>query len=104
MLGEKSVEAYMLLVVEHGADEEVLQSLSKIEGIEEASLVLGEYDVHCKLRVNTMKEMREIISKVRKLRIMTSETLIAYERSPTRKKSVRNHHVRKLGHKRARHH
>jgi len=96
------VEAYMLLVVEHGADEEVLQNLMKIEGIEEASLVLGEYDIHCKLRVNSMKKIREAVAKIRKLRILTSETLIAYEKAP-RVKRLTNRHVRKMGHKRARH-
>ena len=92
----------MLLVVEHGADEEVLQDLLKIEGIEEASLVLGEYDIHCKLRVESMKKIRETVAKVRKLRIMTSETLIAYEKAP-RVKRISNMHIRKMGHKRARH-
>ena len=102
MFDEKNVEAYMLLVVEHGADEEVLQNLIKIEGIEEASLVLGEYDIHCKLRVGSMKKMREILAKVRKLRILTSETLIAYEKAP-RVKRTTNRHIRKMGHNRARH-
>ena len=102
MFGEKGMEAYMLLVVEHGADEEVLKNLSQIEGIEEASLVLGEYDIHCKLRTHSMKEIREILAKVRKLRILTSETLIAYEKAP-RVKKITNRHIRKLGHKRARH-
>ena len=102
MFGEKGVEAYMLLVVEHGADEEVLQNIVKIEGVEAASLVLGEYDIHCKLRVDTMKEMREILAKVRKLRIMTSETLVAYEKAP-RVRRITNRHIRKLGHSRARH-
>ena len=96
------LEAYMLLVVEHGADEEVLQELMKIEGIEEASLVLGEYDIHCRLRVGSMKRMREILDKVRKLRILTSETLIAYEKAP-RVKRLTNKHVRKMGNRRARH-
>ena len=96
------VEAYMLLVVEHGADEEVLQNLMKIEGIKEASLVLGEYDIHCKLRVSSMKKIREVVAKIRKLRILTSETLIAYEKAP-RVKRITNRHVRKIGHKRARH-
>ena len=96
------VEAYMLLVVEHGADEEVLQNLTKIEGIEEASLVLGEYDIHCKLRANSMKKIREVIAKIRKLRILTSETLVAYKKAP-RLKRVTNRHIRKLGHERARH-
>jgi len=102
MFDEKIVEAYMLLVVEHGADEEVLQGLMEIEGVAEASLVLGEYDVHCKLRVGSMEEMREVIAKVRKLRILTSETLVAYEKAP-RVKRITNRHIRKLGHKRARH-
>jgi len=102
MFGDKCMEAYMLLVVEHGADEEVLQNLVKIEGVEEASLVLGEYDIHCKLRTHSMKEIREILAKVRKLRILTSETLIAYEKAP-RVKKITNRHIRKLGHKRARH-
>ena len=92
----------MLLVVEHGADEEVLQNLIKIEGIKEASLVLGEYDVHCKLRADNINNVREIITKVRKLRILTSETLIAYEKSQ-RLRSLANNKIRKLGHKRARH-
>ena len=96
------VEAYMLLVVEHGADDEVLQNLMKIEGIEEASLVLGEYDVHCKLRVGSMSEVREVVAKVRKLRILTSETLVAYKKAP-KVRRLTNHHIRRIGHKRARH-
>ena len=35
----------MLIVVEHGTDEEVLNELMKLEGVTEASLVYGEYDV-----------------------------------------------------------
>ena len=95
------VEAYMLLVVEHGADEEVLQNLMKIESIKEASLVLGEYDVHLKLRVDSMSKLRETVAEVRKLRILTSETLIAYEKAP-RVRRLTNRHVRHLGDKRAR--
>ena len=92
----------MLLVAEHGADEEVLQNLIEIEGIKEASLVLGEYDVHCKLRADNMEKVSEIIGKVRKLRILTSETLIAYEKSQ-RLRRIANNKIRKLGHRRARH-
>ena len=102
MPAERCVEAYMLLVVEHGADEEVLQELSEVDGIEESSLVLGEYDIHCKLKVDNMEKLRRILAKVRRLRILTSETLIAYKKGP-RVKKVTNHHIRKLGHKRARH-
>ena len=97
-----SVTAFILMVVEHGAEEEVLENLTQIEGIEEASLVLGEYDIHCKIKVNTMKKMREILAKVRKLRILTSETLVAIKKAP-RVKRTTNRHIRKMGHERARH-
>ena len=103
MSNPKNVEAYMLIVVEHGAKHEVLEALMKFEGIIESSLVYGEFDIHCKLLVESMEELREVHDKVRKLRILTSETLIAYERAPRKERRVRNNMVRKLGHKRARH-
>ena len=101
---KKDVEAYILIVVQHGAEHKVLEDLMIIDGVVEASLVYGEFDIHVKIVVKDMEKFREVHDKIRKLRILTSETLIAYERSPSRKRSVRNHHVRKLGHKRARHH
>ena len=39
MSNPKNVEAYMLIVVEHGAEHEVLEALMKFEGIIESSLV-----------------------------------------------------------------
>ena len=92
----------MLIVVEHGAEEEVLQNLRKIEGVEEASLVLGEYDIHCKLKADNVSKITDIVIKVRKLEILTSETLIALEKSQ-RYRKLANSKIRKLGHKRARH-
>ncbi len=99
---KKDVEAYILIVVEHGAEHQVLEALMKFDGVKETSLVYGEFDIHCKIDVDSMEKLREVHDKIRKLRILTSETLIAYERA-ARKRSVRNHHVRRWGHKRARH-
>ena len=103
MIIQKNVEAFMLIVVEHGAEHEVLDALMKFEGVVESSLVYGEFDIHCKFLVESMEKLREVHDEVRKLRILTSETLIAYERAPRKTRSARNHHVRKMGHKRARH-
>jgi DNA-binding Lrp family transcriptional regulator len=99
----KDVEAFILIVVEHGAEHQVLESIMKLDGVTEGSLVYGEFDIHVTLLVENLEKLRKVHDKIRKLRILTSETLIAYERAD-RKRSVRNHHVRKLGHKRARHH
>ncbi len=92
-----------MIVVEHGAEHWILEALMKFEGVEEASLVYGEFDIHVKVLVENMEKLREVHDKVRKLRILTSETLIAYERAPRKKRSVGNNHVRRLSHKRARH-
>ncbi len=97
------MEAYILIVVQHGAEHQVLETIMKFDGVVEGSLVYGEFDIHVKIVVKNMEELRNVHDKIRKLRILTSETLIAYERAPPRKRHVRNHHVRKFGHKRARH-
>jgi DNA-binding Lrp family transcriptional regulator len=55
-------------VREHGVDEEVLKDLIAIEGVTEASLVYGEYDIHCKIDVDTMDELRNVIKEIRKLK------------------------------------
>ena len=104
VMTKKNVEAYMLIVVKHGVEHQVLEDLMKIDGVVESSLVYGEFDIHCKIIVENMEKLRIVHDKVRKLRILTSETLLTYERASRRGSGIKNHHVRKYGHKRARHH
>ena len=103
MYSKKDVEAYILLVVQHGAEHQVLETLMKFDGVKEGSLVYGEFDIHCKIIVENMEKLREVHDKIRKLRILRSETLISYERAYRKGKGLGNHHVRRWGHKRARH-
>ena len=97
----EGIEAYELLVVEHGTDEEVLRDLIKIDGVTEASLVYGEFDIHCKIEVGTMDELKKVITKIRKLRIITSETLIAFEAISKKERGLSNGNIRKLHRNRA---
>ena len=99
----EGLEAYVLIVAEHGTDEEVLNNLIKLRGVTEASLVYGEYDIHCKIKVGNMHKLREVIEKIRKLKVITTETLIAYERASKRVRRLTNRHHKKLWHARARH-
>ena len=98
----EDVEAYVLIVAEHSADEEVLQALIKIEGVKEASLVYGEFDIHCKIEVENMTKLKEVIAKIRKLKVITTETLIAYETIPKRTSRLTNRHYKKMHHNRTR--
>ena len=102
MFDKVGVEAYGLIVAEHGADEEVLQALMKIDGVTESSLVYGEYDIHCKIEVENMTKLKEVISKIRKLKVITTETLIAYERLEKKISRFTNKHYKKLHHNRTR--
>jgi DNA-binding Lrp family transcriptional regulator len=86
----ENVEAFVLIVVERGAEEEVLRGLVEIEGVSESSLVYGEFDIHCKIEVKTMANLREVITRIRELRVATTETLIAYERRFSR--LTKRHH------------
>ena len=92
----KSIEAYVLVSVEHGADEEVLDGLIKIDGLKEASLVYGEYDLHCKIEVADMDALGEVIRTIRTFKVRTTETLIAYERGSERVKRLSNRQRRQL--------
>lgn len=98
----KDIEAFTLIIVEHGTDEEVLHDLMKLKGIAEASLIYGKYDIHCKIKVKEMDQLKKVIEKIRKLRIITTETFIAYERLSKRAKMLRNNNIRRLGQTRAR--
>ena len=75
--------AYVMMSVETGTDERVLNELMKIEGIKEACLVYGIYDVVGKIEVESMDKLREIIQAIRQLRVRTTQTLIAYKVAQT---------------------
>jgi len=102
MSKKKGIEAYGLIVADHGAEEEVLQDLMKIDGVTESSLVYGEFDIHCKIEVENMDKLKEVITKIRKLKVITTETLIAYERLSKRIRKLTYSRIKKLHHNRAR--
>ena len=60
--------AFVLLNVDPGTEEEVRDTVSKIEEVEEAHLVYGTYDMVLKLRADTMDEVKKAVTgKIRKL-------------------------------------
>ena len=65
-------KAFVLINVESGSEEEVLEQIKKIGGVEEAYFSYGVYDIIAKIKAETMAKLREtvtqrmrIISKVR---------------------------------------
>jgi DNA-binding Lrp family transcriptional regulator len=76
----KNVVAYVLIRVVHDANEEVLEALGQLEEVTESSMVFGEYDIHCKIEVDDMNKLTEVVGKIRKLKVRTTETLITHKK------------------------
>lgn len=74
-------KAYVLINVEAGSEEEVLNQLTKIEGIEESYLSYGVYDLITKVQADTMEKLKDVVAhKIRALnQIRSTLTLILTE-------------------------
>jgi DNA-binding Lrp family transcriptional regulator len=70
--------AYVLINAEPGEEENLLSKLKGIEGVKEAQLVYGVYDVVVKVEAKNMDDLKELIafnirnlSEVRSTQTMT---------------------------------
>ncbi len=54
--------AYVLVTTEPGAMENVLESLKKIDAVEETYMVYGVYDIIATVKAETMDKLKEIVT------------------------------------------
>lgn len=80
-MSEGSATAIVLLNTDIGSEDEVLEQLSRIDGVVEASVVYGVYDVVVKVKAKTIEELKEIITnRIRKLsKVKSTLTMIVVE-------------------------
>lgn len=73
--------AFVLINAEIGSEEEVLKELNKVEGVVEAFVVYGVYDVVTKIRADTMDKLKDIVTwHVRRLnKVRSTLTMIVVE-------------------------
>ncbi len=74
-------EAIVLINTDIGTEEEVLQTLANINGVTEAYIVYGVYDIVAKVKADTTEALKEIISsKIRKIpKVRSTLTMIIVE-------------------------
>jgi DNA-binding Lrp family transcriptional regulator len=74
-------EAYVLINVDAGAEESVLEHLKTIKGVEEAYVSYGAYDIVVKVKAETMEELKDEVShRVRTInQVRSTLTLILIE-------------------------
>jgi DNA-binding Lrp family transcriptional regulator len=77
----KMPRAFVLINVESGAEQEVVNELKRIEGIEEAYFSYGVYDIITKIKADSMENLKDLVTrKVRTIsRVRSTLTLIMME-------------------------
>jgi DNA-binding Lrp family transcriptional regulator len=73
--------AFVLINAEIGSEEEVLNSLKSVEGVEEAYIVYGVYDIVAKIRADNMDKLKDVVTwHIRRLnKVRSSLTMIVVE-------------------------
>lgn len=73
------VLAYVLVTVKHGTNREVVKELMKLDKVEEAHILYGQYDVIIKINLGDMKDLEQFIFKKIKTipNVESTETLIS---------------------------
>ncbi len=74
-------KAFVLINVESGFEDNVLNQLKAIPGVEEAYFSYGVYDIITKVKANTMEQLKDMVTKhVRTLpKVRSTLTLIMME-------------------------
>ena len=73
--------AFVLINAEIGGEDEVLESLRKIKGVEEAYMVYGVYDIVAKIKAESHDELTKVVTlRIRRLnKVRSTSTMIVVE-------------------------
>jgi len=76
-------KAFILINTEIGSEADVLKKLKKVEGINEAFLVYGVYDIIARVKADTMDKLKEIVTwRIRRLdKVRSTLTMIVVKKS-----------------------
>jgi len=74
------VVAYILFVVEPGAENKVADKLLKRKGVKDVAVVYGEYDLVTKISVESMSALQDFVISIRKnSAVKRTTTMIAVQ-------------------------
>ena len=70
--------AFVFINTEPASMPEVLKEVKAVEGVEEAEMVYGVYDIVAKVKVETMDKLKQIITyHIRRLdKVLSTQTLL----------------------------
>ena len=70
--------AFVFITTEPASMPEVLKKVKAVEGVEEAEMIYGVYDIVAKLKTETMDQLKQIITyNIRRINnVLTTQTLL----------------------------
>jgi len=70
--------AFVFINTEPASMPEVLKEVKAVEGVEEAEMIYGVYDIVAKLKTETMDQLKQIITyNIRRINnVLTTQTLL----------------------------
>lgn len=73
--------AFVFISTEMGSEEEVITDLKKVEGVIEAYVVYGVYDIVAKIKAETMDKLKDIVTwHMRRLnKVRSTLTMVVIE-------------------------
>jgi hypothetical protein len=73
-------KAFILINVNLGCEADVLKAIKKVQGFDEVFYVFGDYDIIARVTSNTIDELNQTVSQIRKLRnVKSTSTMITRE-------------------------
>jgi len=76
-MSKESIKAFILINVSVGREYDIVEKVKKINGVEEAYIVYGEYDIIVKISGSYLKEIEKAVMKIRHIDgVIRSTTLI----------------------------
>ncbi|HXX05678.1 MAG TPA: Lrp/AsnC ligand binding domain-containing protein [Candidatus Bathyarchaeia archaeon] len=70
---------YLAIHCDTGKESQVFDKILQIPNVKEADIVLGLYDVICKIESGSTKELENTVMKIRKIsHVQTTMTLIVF--------------------------
>lgn len=74
------VMAYIAMNVQADSDVKVLEDLGRLEEVREASLVYGLYDIICKVEVEGLDDLKNLVKRIRRIDfVIAMQTILAYK-------------------------
>ena len=66
--------AYVLIIAEVGKEDDVLKELKKVPRVIEAYSVYGVYDIVAKVETGDVRELKAVMTEIRRLQYVRSTT------------------------------